>query len=131
MSSMKKKCGKCKRRKLLSALSCRKKYDSQPEVRVRVRELGRIAALTRVKSDVAIAATKRAATAWIARNPDKHRAAVAVSHAIRDGRLYKGACEVCGTSDNVDGHHDDYTKPLDVRWLCRLHHKEHHRRVGT
>lgn len=36
------------------------------------------------------------------------------------------ACEVCGRTRNVDAHHDDYAKPLDVRWLCRSHHRKLH-----
>jgi hypothetical protein len=35
-------------------------------------------------------------------------------------------CEVCKET-NVDAHHDDYNKPLDVRWLCKKHHREHHK----
>ena len=45
---------------------------------------------------------------------------------IKAGFLIKQPCEVCGVN-KVDAHHDDYTKPLDVRWLCRKHHNEHHR----
>lgn len=35
-------------------------------------------------------------------------------------------CEICDSSTNVEAHHDDYTKALDVRWLCKFHHQEHH-----
>lgn len=46
---------------------------------------------------------------------------------IRQGVLIKQPCEVCGTEEKIEAHHDDYMKPLDVRWLCRFHHQEHHR----
>lgn len=45
--------------------------------------------------------------------------------AIRDGRLTRGPCEVCGTTP-TEAHHDDYSQPQKVRWLCPLHHREHH-----
>lgn len=38
------------------------------------------------------------------------------------GRLVPEPCEACGSTANVEMHHDDYTRPLDVRWLCRPHH---------
>ncbi|WP_143324344.1 hypothetical protein [Caulobacter sp. FWC2] len=47
--------------------------------------------------------------------------------AIRSGHLVRQACEVCGASD-VEAHHDDYSRPLSVRWLCTTHHREHHKR---
>lgn len=34
-------------------------------------------------------------------------------------------CEICGDTKS-EAHHDDYSKPLDVRWLCRRHHVEWH-----
>lgn len=58
-------------------------------------------------------------------NPDKNRAHSAVNFAIKSGRLQKLPCAVCG-SDNTHGHHDDYSKPLDVLWLCPKHHFERH-----
>lgn len=58
-----------------------------------------------------------------ANHPDKYKARNAVSNALRDGRLQRGACEVCG-ADKVQAHHDDYSKPLEVRWLCFKHHRE-------
>jgi len=60
------------------------------------------------------------------KNPQKYQAQTAVNNAIRDGRLFKKPCEVCG-SLCVHGHHNDYSRPLDVRWLCPVHHKEAHK----
>jgi hypothetical protein len=37
-------------------------------------------------------------------------------------------CEVCG-DPQTHAHHDDYSKPLDVRWFCPRHHREEHARV--
>lgn len=64
---------------------------------------------------------------WISRNPEKRKAHIMVGNAIRNGKLTKGSCEVCGSS-KVEAHHDDYSKPLSVRWLCRTHHAEGHRK---
>lgn len=58
-------------------------------------------------------------------NPEKRLAHQKVSNAIRDGRLKKGVCMFCGEI-KADGHHVDYSKPLDVIWLCRTHHKQIH-----
>lgn len=56
---------------------------------------------------------------------EKRRANRMVSNAIRDGRLTMQPCEACGVLP-AEAHHDDYSRPLDVRWLCRQHHLEHH-----
>ena len=45
-----------------------------------------------------------------------------LNNAIRDGRIQRGPCEICGATEKVHGHHDDYSKPLDVRWLCEQDH---------
>lgn len=58
-----------------------------------------------------------------ARSPERYRARDAVGNALRDGRLVKSPCEVCGAV-RVQAHHEDYSKPLDVRWLCFKHHRE-------
>ena len=47
-------------------------------------------------------------------------------HKISQGILNRLPCEICGVNDKVEAHHDDYDKPLDVRWLCRFHHREYH-----
>ena len=45
--------------------------------------------------------------------------------AIRRGKLSKGPCAVCSAA-NVHGHHPDYSKPLEVVWLCPVHHRVVH-----
>jgi hypothetical protein len=58
---------------------------------------------------------------WKLRNPGKARAHQAVQGALASGRLRKCPCSACGAS-RVEAHHPDYTKPLEVVWLCRKHH---------
>lgn len=67
------------------------------------------------------AAQKRYARA----RPERIKARSAVSSAIRRGRLERLPCEKCG-DPNSQAHHDDYSKPLDVRWLCQPHHTKEH-----
>lgn len=55
--------------------------------------------------------------------PFKARAHTAVENAIRNGRLKPQKC-FCG--GKAQAHHEDYSKPLDVVWLCRKHHMERH-----
>ena len=46
---------------------------------------------------------------------------------LRRGLLSREPCEVCG--EEAEMHHDDYDKPLEVRWLCRVHHLAHHSNI--
>ena len=66
-----------------------------------------------------------AQAAWRERNQIKVWAHKALASALRRGLVTKQPCEVCG-DPNTDGHHDDYDRPMVVRWLCRPHHKAHH-----
>lgn len=64
---------------------------------------------------------------WIERNPLARKAQIYLSNAIRDGRIIRGRCEVCNKKKDVQAHHEDYSKPLEVRWLCAIHHNEWHK----
>jgi hypothetical protein len=57
-------------------------------------------------------------------NPDKYKAHCAVNNAVRDSRLIKQPCKHCGSTEDVQGHHFDYSKPLDVVWVCFNCHRE-------
>lgn len=63
---------------------------------------------------------------YIEANPIKRAAHRLCGNAIRDGKLHRSPCEICG-EQKAQAHHDDYSKPLDVRWLCTTHHAEWHR----
>lgn len=61
----------------------------------------------------------------------RYKARGIVANAIRDGKLSRQPCEVCGANGMLENgryaaqaHHDDYSQPLQVRWLCQKHHKE-------
>lgn len=47
-----------------------------------------------------------------------------VNYAIKKGYLKRGACDKCGSIEKIEGHHEDYSKPLEVIWLCKKHHVE-------
>lgn len=64
-------------------------------------------------------------------NPRKYTAHTMVNNALRDGRMTKpDSCEDCGRGGAIHGHHDDYAKPLDVRWLCAVCHSQWHQENG-
>lgn len=84
-----------------------------------------LAAEYRKKAGGSAAYNKR----WKSRNQEKARAHKIVETRLRYGKLSKQPCERCGATDLVHAHHDDYSKPLEVMWLCPLHHKERHREL--
>lgn len=46
------------------------------------------------------------------------------NHHADKGHIQRLLCEVC-LSPDTQPHHDDYSKPLEVRWFCREHHLAH------
>ena len=62
---------------------------------------------------------------WLENNKSKRAAHYLLSNAKRDGRINVGLCQIC-KSREVEAHHYDYTKPLNVIWLCKEHHEEVH-----
>jgi len=69
---------------------------------------------------------------WNAANRIKVNAHTAVHHAIRKGVLIKPSmCSECGKESIIHGHHDDYSKLMDVRWLCQTCHFLWHNENGA
>jgi hypothetical protein len=65
-------------------------------------------------------------------NPEKESARHRLRHFVEKGWIVRPLfCETCGGAGPVDGHHTDYSKPLEVRWLCRSCHMLEHRKART
>lgn len=77
-------------------------------------------------TDAGKASKKKAINKYKESNPKKRAVHVITGNAIRDNKLIKGNCEVCGSDETIVAHHCDYDKPLDVMWLCAKHHSEWH-----
>ena len=57
----------------------------------------------------------------------QYKARCAVSNAVRDGKLVRPTiCPQCDDECMVEAHHPDYTKPLEVEWLCAPCHQAEH-----
>lgn len=102
---------------------CRAAYDASPDRLAR-----KVAANKRYRStEKGKSANNAHAVRYHRRHPEKLRAVQLVHEAVQRGDLTKNPCERCGATDQVQGHHDDYSKPLEVRWLCQQCHNAHHR----
>lgn len=58
-------------------------------------------------------------------HPEKWRARAKIRYAVKVGKIKKQSCEKCGEK-KVQAHHTDYSKPLEVNWLCHIHHRQIH-----
>ncbi len=75
------------------------------------------------------ASSGRAKKRWAESNVVKRAAHIILGNALRSGGIVKlDKCEECGSDKKLHGHHDDYSQPLGVRWLCTKCHTEWHKR---
>lgn len=65
---------------------------------------------------------------WLLENPEKKKAHMEVKNALRSGRMHRHPCCICG--NKAHAHHEDYSKPLEVIWLCPKHHGERHVQIN-
>ena len=66
---------------------------------------------------------------WRRNNPEAYFAHKKFDYAVRHGNIIRPKnCQFCGTKCRPDGHHEDYSIPLSVVWLCRSCHMARHQR---
>ncbi len=61
-----------------------------------------------------------------AQYPERAAAGRAIRDAIQAGDLIRGSCFACESTENVEGHHEDYSRPYEVMWFCCSCHKIYH-----
>lgn len=61
--------------------------------------------------------------------PEKIKARYTLNNAIKRGEIKRQPCEVCGGA-KAEAHHDNYDKPLEIKWLCPKCHAEYHKSMG-
>jgi hypothetical protein len=79
--------------------------------------------IERNKTPERIAQQTKYARNYRKNNPEAYKAHTYLNNAVRDKRIEKKPCCVCGNVDS-QAHHEDYSKPLDVIWVCSQHHHD-------
>ena len=66
----------------------------------------------------------KAINEWAKSHPIEISTHQKVKYALKIGKIKKPSiCEECSREAKLNAHHEDYSKPLDVKWLCHSCHK--------
>jgi len=137
------KCGKCfnffpyegfykNNRTILGITNCCKKCHCQTSISSRNKENHRMYNREYMRKTI-ISSPEKMHAIWNARHNPKTSNTIArtiLNAAVRSGKLIKpDVCQGCGENKRITAHHHDYSKPLDVIWLCYQCHADVHRGV--
>lgn len=79
------------------------------------------------KTDSGKAVMKKARKNYKTKYPERSAAQIAFNNAVRDGKIKPWVvCSLPECDKKPEAHHPDYSRPFDVVWLCRTHHKQVH-----
>lgn len=105
--------------------SCTKKDASEHRLInvAKIREYDR----ARAKSNKRKVMHSRIISEWRRNHPDRRAAQIALGNAVRRGDVVPWpVCAIPECNGKPEAHHPDYSRPLDVVWLCSAHHKQAH-----
>ena len=81
---------------------------------------GKIAEIKSRKKYQQTAKYKKAIEKYRAKFPEKRKAQGILAYAIQSGKIKRpSVCSLCNIQCIPEGHHPDYSKPLDVIWVCK------------
>ena len=81
----------------------------------------RIAAYEKTRGRIKYSATMT--RLWRLKHPEKYKAQNKLNNALRDGKILKpNTCEICGSNSHIHAHHEYYSQPLLVVWICAKCH---------
>lgn len=107
-----------------------KRNDAARHLRDREKRLAAMRSYQQTESGKAV--IKRLQDAYRDRYPEKYAAHIAFHNALRDGKIARvSECSLCGKGGKAHGHHNDYSEPLVVVWVCGPCHRSIHRKLPT
>lgn len=116
---------KCKERYWKNHTEIRRRANEQnrcPERRAKANERGKLWAKNNRERHIELSKQHRK------KHPEKYAARTQIFWAVKLGFMKQSeTCEECKKMIKTQAHHDDYQKPLEVRWLCRQCHADWHR----
>lgn len=118
------------RKRRLAKLEYYRAYDRERNKAIERKQRVKNDYLRRMASEEGRKRKLRVTKKWSDNNKLAKRAHGQVSDAIEAGKLMPLPCERCGATP-AQAHHEDYSKPLDVIWLCPHHHGERHREINA
>lgn len=126
--------GKCKQCARIDAINVRnaklEKYRAYDRYRYENQPQRKEALQIRSKTEKQRLIKKIACNKYYYNNIIKNHSRAITKYALSCGRLIRAdKCEFCGSTQYIQGHHEDYEHPMQITWLCRTCHANRHKEL--
>lgn len=119
-------CVVCVKERALAHAKQRKDLANQRSKRWRENNPDRASTIRRLSKAKNRQHYRAKASEWNKANKDKVAVYRKVYEAKKQGRLKPLPCAECGSTHRLHAHHDDHSRPFDVKWLCQPCHNRLH-----